>query len=130
MASTDPHVVFFIIMGLNTLILLLASFATWFTSRAKKVRLLEDAILSAVRTSRERSDQVDVKLGEWQVTITGMLAEVEEFFDRSVKERKRTQMAANRATEPVGNVGPPDMSGLSRSDQLSVVRGVFAAEQR
>jgi len=123
MAGTDPHVVFFIIMGLNTLILLLASFATWFTSRAKKVRLLEDAILSAVRTSRERADQVDVKLGEWQVTITAMLAEVEEFFDRSVKERKRAQMAANRA-EVSGNA-VPDLGSLSRADQLNVVRGAF-----
>lgn len=128
MASTDPHVVFFIIMGLNTIILLLASFTTWFTSRAKKVRLLEDAILSAVRSSRERADQVDVKLGEWQVTITGMLAEVEEFFDRSVKERKRAQIAANRSEAPPGAM--PDLGSLSRGDQINVVRGIFANEQR
>jgi len=131
MSGTDPQVLVFTIMGLNTLILGLACFGTWFTSRAKKVRLLEDAILSAVRTQRERADQVDVKLGEWQVTITSMLAEVEEFFDRSVKERKRAQMAANRATaEAPANAGVPDMTTLSRSDQISVVRGVFASEQR
>jgi len=105
-------------------------FGTWFTSRAKKVRLLEDAILSAVRTQRERGDQVDVKLGEWQVTITSMLAEVEEFFERSVKERKRSQMAANRAAEIGGNAGAPDMGSLTRSDQLAVVRGVFGAQER
>jgi len=129
MSSTDPQVVLFIIMGLNTLILGLACFATWFTSRAKKVRVLEDAIMVTVRAQRERADQVDVKLGEWGVTIQGMLAEVEEFFERSVKERKRSQMAANRAAE--GNAGGvPELGALSRSDQLAVVRGVFGAEQR
>jgi len=130
MSSTDPQVVLFIIMGLNTLILGLACFGTWFTSRAKKVRVLEDAIMVTVRAQRERADQVDVKLGEWGVTIQGMLAEVEEFFERSVKERKRSQMAANRAAEGGGNAGVPELGALSRSDQLAVVRGVFGAEQR
>jgi len=128
MAGTDPQVVVFIVLGLNTLILGLACFGTWFTSRAKKVRVLEDAIMVTVRAQRERADQVDVKLGEWGVTIQGMLAEVEEFFERSVKERKRSQMAANRAVE--GNAGVPELGALSRSDQLAVVRGVFGAEQR
>jgi len=130
MAGTDPQVLIFTVMGLNTLILLLACFGTWFTSRAKKVRLLEDAIMATIRTQRERADQVEVKLGEWQVTIQSMLAEVEEFFERSVKERKRSQMAANRATELAGNSAAPELSALSRSDQISVVRGVFASEQR
>jgi len=130
MAGTDPQLLIFSVMGLNTLILLLVCFGTWYTSRAKKVRTLEDAILSAVRTQRERADQVDVKLGEWGVTIQGMLAEVEEFFERSVKERKRSQMAANRAAEGAGNAGVPELGALSRSDQISVVRGVFASEQR
>jgi len=129
MSSTEPQALVFIIMGLNTLILFLVCFATWHTSRAKKVRALEDAILSTVRTQRERADQVDVKLGEWGVTIQGMLSEVEEFFERSVKERKRSQMAANRA-EVAGNAGAPELGSLSRSDQLAVVRGVFGAEQR
>jgi len=129
MAGTDPHLLFWLYMGANTLIWSLVSFLTWNLSRAKKVRGLEDAILSSVRLQRERADQVDVKLGEWQVTITSMLAEVEEFFDRSVKERKRATVAASRMAEAPIN-GPPDLHSLSRSDQINVVRGVFAAEQR
>jgi len=128
MSGTDPQLLVFTYMGLNTLVLVIACGLTWYFSRAKKVRALEDAILDSVRVGRQRADQVDVKLGEWQVTITAMLAEVEEFFERSVKERKRSQMAAHRAAE-VGN-GPHDLASLSRSDQISVVRGVFNAESR
>ncbi len=128
MGGTDPQFLVFTYMGLNTLVTVIACGLTWHFSRAKKVRSLEDAILDTVRVGRERADQVDLKLGEWQVTIQSMLAEVEEFFDRSVKERKRAQMAAHRATE-AGN-GPTDLASLSRGDQISVVRGVFNAEGR
>jgi len=128
MTGTDPQLLVFIYMGLNTLVLLLACGATWHFSRAKKVRSLEDAILDTVRVGRERADQVDLKLGEWSVTMASMLAEVEEFFDRSVKERKRAQASAQRMAE--GNGPGHDLTALSRSDQISVVRGVFSAENR
>jgi len=128
MSSTDPQALLLIYMGLNTIVLLASCAITWHLSRAKKVRSLEDAILSAMRVGRERADQVDLKIGEWQVTIQALLAEVEEFFERSVKERKRTQAAATRQAENPN--GPMDLGSLSRSDQINVVRGVFAAEQR
>jgi len=124
MAGTDPHALLLLLIGACTLTSLLASLGTWNSSRAKKVRLLEDQVVSAVRAQRQRADQIETKLAEWQATITGMLAEVEEFFERSVKERKRSQMAANRAAENL-NV-PPAMESLTRADQINVVRGAFA----
>jgi len=107
---------------------LIASGFTWAVSRAKKVRLVEDQVISELRAHRSRADQVETKLGEWQVTITAILAEVEEFFDRTVKERKRIQQQNARAERPNG---PPDetavdMSTLSRSQQLEMVDRIFA----
>jgi len=126
MSGTDPHLLIFSVLGLCTLMSLLASLGTWHTSRAKKVRLLEDQVVSAVRAQRERADQIEVKLGEWQVTMTAMLAGAEEFFERSVKERKRAHVAVAReqAAQAAGVVAPFD--GMARSDQLASLREHFA----
>jgi len=82
------------------------------------VRLLEDQVVSAVRAQRERADQTEMKLGEWQVTMTSMLAEAEEFFERSVKERKRAHVAVAR--EAAGAVV------ATRADQIDQLRAHFA----
>lgn len=127
--STDPHVLIFTIMGVSTLISLLACLGTWNTSRAKKVRLMEDQVVSAVRAQRERADGVETKLAEWQVTITGMLAEVEEFFERSVKERKRATVAETRMNAAAGgNAGMPSFNELGRGDQIDAVRAHFQSQ--
>jgi len=129
MSGTDPHLLIFSLLGLATLITLSASLGTWFTSRAKKVRLLEDQVVSSVRAQRERADQVELKLQEWTVTITGILAEVEEFFERSVKERKRAGVAASRA-EQANQVGAGQaFDTLSRSDQIEQLRSHFERRQ-
>ncbi len=123
MGGTDPHLLIFLVVGGSTLISLLASLGTWHTSRAKKVRLLEDQVVSAVRAQRERADQIEVKLAEWQVTMTSMLAEAEEFFERSVKERKRANVAAARG-EAAAQMQPFD--GMGRTDQIASLRAHFA----
>jgi len=124
MSGTDPHLLIFCLVGASTLISLLACLATWNTSRAKKVRLVEDQVVSAVRAQRERADQIENKLGVWQVTITSMLAEAEEFFERSVKERKRANVAVAREHASQAAAAPFD--GLGRADQLASLREHFA----
>jgi len=123
MLGTDPHILIFSIVGGCTLISLLASLATWSTSRAKKVRLLEDQVVSAVRAQRERADQMEVKLGEWQVTMTSMLSEAEEFFSRSVKERKRAHVAVAR--EQAAAQQQP-FEAMGRDGQMEALRAHFA----
>jgi len=124
MSGTDPHLLVFSVVGLGTLVSLLGCLATWHTSRAKKVRLLEDQVVSAVRAQRERADQIETKLGEWQVTISAMLAEAQEFFDRSVKERKRAHVAVARE-QAAAQVAVP-FDGMARSDQIAQLRAQFA----
>jgi len=129
MTGTDPHVLILVALAACTALSLSVSFGTWFTSRAKKVRLLEDQVVSSVRAQRERADQVELKLQEWTVTITGILAEVEEFFERSVKERKRAGVAATRA-EQANQVGATQaFDTLSRSDQIDQLRSHFERRQ-
>jgi len=124
MGSTDPHVILGLIMGGCTLISLLACVATWATSRAKKVRLLEDQVVSAVRAQRERADQMETKLAEWQTTMVSMLAQAEEFFDRSVKERKRAHVAVAR--EQAANQAQAPFDQMGRTDQINSLREHFA----
>jgi len=123
MPGTEAHLLIFSVLGLSTLITLSASLWTWYSSRAKKVRLLEDQVVSAVRAQRERADQIEVKLAEWQVTMTSMLAEAEEFFSRSVKERKRANVAVAR--EQAAQSAVP-FDGMGRADQLAHLRAHFA----
>jgi len=123
MSGTDAHLLIFSLLGLITLISLSASLGTWYTSRAKKVRLLEDQVVSAVRAQRERADQIEVKLAEWQVTMTSMLAEAEEFFSRSVKERKRANVAVAREQ---ANAAAQPFEGMGRADQIASLKAHFA----
>jgi len=123
MSGTEAHLLIFSLLGLSTLITLSASLWTWYSSRAKKVRLLEDQVVSAVRAQRERADQIEVKLAEWQVTMTSMLAEAEEFFSRSVKERKRANVAVAREQAAQSSV---PFDGMGRADQLAHLRAHFA----
>jgi len=129
MSGTDPQLVLSSLATVLAVAALIASGFTWSVSRAKKVRLLEDQVISELRSHRTRADQVETKLGEWQVTITAIAGEVEEFFQRTVKERKRiTQQNARQEQQ---NAEPDatavDMSTLSRSQQLEVVDRIFAS---
>jgi len=126
MGGTDPHLLIFLALGGCTLISLLASGATWHLSRAKKVRLMEDQVVSAVRAQRERADQIETKLGEWQVTITAMLAEAEDFFDRSVKERKRATVALSRQQAETQGNAQGDFAHMGRNEQMDALRAHFA----
>ncbi len=123
MSGTDPHLLVFSILGLSTLTSLLASLLTWSTSRAKKVRLLEDQVVSAVRAQRERADQMETKMAEYQVTMQAVLAEAEEFFSRSVKERKRAHVAVAREQAAQAGTG---FDQLGRGDQIEQLRAHFA----
>jgi len=122
MSGTDPHLLVFSVVGLSTLISLLACLGTWATSRAKKVRALEDQIVSAVRAQRQRADQIETKQAEWQVTMTAMLAEAEEFFSRSVKERKRAAVAVAREQQAQA---VPDFNSMNRNEQINSLRAHF-----
>jgi len=108
---------------------LLASGFTWWTSRAKTVRLVEDQVLSQLRAYAARADQVDTRIQEWQVTVADILGQVEEFFDRTVRERKRiTQQnaMANRQPESPEDV---DMSTMTRAQQLEMVDAHFRSQR-
>lgn len=121
MPGSDPQLWIVSVVILGTVLSLLGSVTTWFLSRAKKVRDLEDLVLGAVRSQ-------EMKLAEWQTTITGILAQVEEFFERTVRERKRTQLAANKLRDD-GNGEPridlDHMESLPRAMQLELVRKHF-----
>jgi len=123
MAGTDPHFLIFLIVGGCTLASLLASITTWHLSRAKKVRALEDEVVSVARAQRERVDGMETKLAEWHVTMQAVLAEAEEFFSRSVKERKRAHVAVAREQAAAT---PPAFELQSRSDQIESLRAHFA----
>jgi len=123
MSGTDPHLLVFSIVGLGTLVSLLSAIGTWHLSRAKKVRLLEDQIVSASRAQRERVDSMETKLAEWHVTMQAVLAEAEEFFSRSVKERKRAHVAVAR--EEAANATPRPFEVLNRADQIDSLRAHF-----
>jgi len=131
MTGTDPQLLLSSLAFALAVLALIASAFTWAVSRAKKVRLVEDQVISELRAHRSRADQVETKLGEWQVTITAILAEVEEFFDRTVKERKRIQQQNARADQVANGAEPDatavDMSTLSRAQQLDVVDRIFAS---
>jgi len=123
MTGTDPHLLILSVVGGCTLISLLASIATWHLSRAKKVRALEDQVVSVSRAQRERVDGMETKLAEWHVTMQAVLAEAEEFFARSVKERKRAHVAVAREQAAAA---PQPFEVLSRSDQIDSLRAHFA----
>jgi len=120
MAGSDPQLLLYAAVIFGTVISLLGSLTTWLFSRARHMRALEDQVLGSIATQ-------ELKLAEWQTTIKGILAEVEDFFDRSVKERKRAVFAANKAeiaaTEP--QLSLENMGHLSRADQLELVRQHF-----
>ncbi len=124
MSGTDPHFLVFCMVGLGTLTSLLGSIVTWHLSRAKKVRLLEDQVVSVSRAQRERVDGMETKLAEWHVTMQAVLAEAEEFFSRSVKERKRAHVAVAR--EQAAQNPAQAFEVLSRSDQIDSLRAHFA----
>jgi len=121
MSGSDPQVLIFSVVALGTFVSMLGSFASWYFSRAKRVHALEDQVLTSVRTQ-------EMKLAEWQTTIRAILAEVEDFFERSVKERKRAVFASNKA-EAVAAEEPQlsldNMANLPRAMQLELVRRHF-----
>jgi len=130
MTGTDPQLVISSLAAILSVVALVSSGFVWSVSRAKKVRLVEDQVISELRAHRARADQVDTKLGEWQVTITAILGEVEEFFDRTVKERKRIQQQNARAEAGNGQQADAtavDMSTLPRAQQLEMVDRIFAS---
>lgn len=138
MAITAPDALTslpFLVSGLLAFLAVLSSAFTWSTSRAKKVRLLEDQVLEQVRLQKARADQVDTKLAEWQVTIQSILGEVEDFFERTVKERQRIAQQNARAEqkETRAEVVDPlagDISSLPRAQQLQLVDDHFRKQGR
>jgi len=117
MTGSDPQVVILAVVILGTVVSLLGSLTTWLLSRAKHMRAMEESVLRSLSTQ-------EIKLAEWQASIKGMLAEVEDFFDRSVKERKRAVFAANKIEHDheTPQINLDNMAGLSRAAQLELVR--------
>jgi len=122
MAGTDPHLVLSGIAGLLSLLALIACVATWFASRAKKVRSVEEQIFSQLHAFKARAEAVDTRIGEWQVTLSDLLDQVESFFERTVKERKRITQQNARAEQANNELSSLDqMAALPRSQQLQLV---------
>lgn len=119
MEGTGAHSVVSGVAALLSVLALVSCVFTWITSRARKVRLVEDEIMSELRSYKARADKVDTRIGEWQVTVTDILNQVEDFFERTVRERKRITQQNKRAEDP--DVPPVDPSTLSREDQLRLV---------
>jgi len=123
MAGTDPQTLVSAFAALISMAaLILAAFA-WYGSAAKKVRLVEDQVLAELRSYKARADQVDDKIGQWQVTVTDLLNQVEDFFERTVRERKRIQQQNARAAavDQPPDQAAVDMSTLPRHEQLRLV---------
>ena len=125
MPGSEAHIMLAAGAALFAVLALVASAFTWWTSRAKTVRLVEDQVLSQLRAYAARADQVDTRIQEWQVTVADILGQVEEFFDRTVKERKRiTQQNAMANRQPEGPE-EVDMSQMTRAQQLEIVDAHF-----
>jgi len=120
MPGSDPQVLIFAVVILGTVVSLLGCLTTWTLSRAKHMRSLEDQVMRSLSTQ-------ELKLAEWQTTIRSILTEVEDFFNRSVKERKRAVFAETKAevANAQPTIGLDNMSNLSRADQLELVRQHF-----
>lgn len=115
-----PQLIVSAVAVVFSLLALVSALFTWFTSRANKVRLVEDQVLSQLRAHQVKADHVDTRIAEWQVTVTDILAQVEEFFDRTVKERKRIAQHNAQAERNAGG-GPVDIRTLPRAEQLKLV---------
>jgi len=120
--GSEAQLIVLSVSALFSVIALATCGVTWFTSRAKKVRLVEDACLAELRSYKARADAVDTRISVWQVTVTDLLNQVEDFFDRTVKERKRIvqqNAKAEKVTEEYASVD--SMAALPRAQQLQIV---------
>jgi len=125
-ASTDPQLIVLAVSLTLSLTAVLASVFTWYASRAKKIRSAEDQILGIVRAYQLRVGQMETQLAEWKAVIEGILEEVQEFFERTTRERKRIQTTQRRAEEQVNqNDTPVDLSLLPRDQAMAAVRAAF-----
>jgi len=123
MVGTEAQLLISSVAALLSVLALVSCVFTWMTSRAKKVRLVEDATLSELRSYKARADSVDTRIGEWQVTVTDLLNQVEDFFERTVKERKRIVQQNTRANQLTDEAAASidQMAALPRSQQLQLV---------
>ncbi len=120
--GSEAQLIVLSVSALFSVLALATCVVTWLTSRAKKVRLVEDACLAELRSYKARADAVDTRISEWQVTVTDLLNQVEDFFDRTVKERKRIvqqNAKAEKVTEEYASVD--SMAALPRAQQLQIV---------
>jgi len=126
MAGTDPQLIGLAVVGMLSLTAGIGSIFTWYASRAKKVRAAEDQILAIVRSYQLRVGGMETQLAEWKAVIEGILEEVQEFFERTTRERKRIQTTQRRAEEVANqNDTPLDLSVLPRDAQMAAVRSAF-----
>ncbi len=125
MLRTDPQLIVFSISIVLALSAGVGSILTYYASRAKKVRAVEDQIMGIVRTYQLRVGQMETQLAEWKVVMEGILGEVQEFFERTTRERKRTQTQIRRAEELTATNSPPDISVMPRDQQVAAVRSAF-----
>jgi len=125
--GTDTQLLVSSVAALLSVLALVSCVFTWMTSRAKKVRLVEDTLISELRSYKARADGVDTRIAEWQVTVTDLLNQVEDFFDRTVKERKRLVQQNARAAQAAqpAEQAALDIAGLPRAQQLQPVDEPF-----
>lgn len=126
MLHTDPQLIVSVVSVMLSLTAVFACVLTWYGSRAKKIRVAEDQILAIVRSYQLRVGQMETQLAEWKVIIEGILEEVQEFFERTTRERKRIQTTQRRAEEQDNqNDTPVDLSLLPREQAKAAVRAAF-----
>jgi len=121
MIGSEAQLELALVAALLSVLALISSVFVWVTSRAKKVRQVEDQVLSELRAYKARAAQVDTQIGEWQVVVSGLLTQVEEFFERTVKERKRIVQQNAMANRGTDHAEPRDMSTMTRAEQLEMV---------
>jgi len=125
MLGTDPQLIGLAVVGMISLTAGLGSVLTWYSSRAKKIRVAEDQILEIARDAKLRVGSMETQLAEWKAVIEGILEEVQELFERTTRERKRIQTTQRRAEEVAANDTPLDISVLPRDAQMAAVRSAF-----
>ncbi len=104
----------------------IAAACAWFFSRAEKVRAFETQIAQHVLNLKGRVEAVEAKALDQYVALEGVADEARGLFERVTKERKRlTQENVRADKRENGGDGAPDLTGLSRADQVAAVRAQF-----
>jgi hypothetical protein len=109
-------------LGLGTLALA-GSWLSWYASRAQRVRAFEGRVEENLQNAARRIEAVEARMMEWRAAMDGTLDQVEQLSERTVKERKRVEVANKRSEFLARGDGAGEIPlSASRSDQLDAVK--------